>query len=83
MASSAPVASFNMEFISKLFQHHFSDSNTKLSSKDSSGMMCAELMRLFVAEAAARAAQQTLNEDAAVCEVDHIEKVLPQLLLDF
>ena len=43
----------------------------------------AELMTVFVREAATRAAVQAHNEKAGVVEVEHVEKVLPQLLLDF
>jgi len=43
----------------------------------------AELMTVFVKEAATRAAMQAHNEKAALVEVEHVEKVLPQLLLDF
>ena len=75
--------SFTKEFAAKYFQKHFSDSTTKLLSKELSAQMCAELMRVFVTEAVLRAAQQAANEDAVVCEVEHVEKILPQLLLDF
>ncbi|CAK8690541.1 unnamed protein product [Clavelina lepadiformis] len=77
-------ASFKPSLVVQLFQKHFADpSSIKMSSKDAAGILSAELLRVFVAEAASRAAQQALNEDASVCEVEHIEKILPQLLLDF
>ena len=82
MAAEEEV-SFKTEFVTKFFQRHFSDATTKLNSKDTPALMCAELMKIFIAEAAARAAQQAANEGASVCEVDHVEKILPQLLLDF
>ena len=82
MATNEEI-SFKPEFVSKLFQSHFSDPAIKLNSKDVSTQMCAELMKVFIAECAARAAQQAANEGASVCEVDHVEKILPQLLLDF
>uniref|UniRef100_A0A803TSZ9 Centromere protein X n=1 Tax=Anolis carolinensis TaxID=28377 RepID=A0A803TSZ9_ANOCA len=36
-----------------------------------------------VTEAAARGARQAETEDLTKVEVEHVEKVLPQLLLDF
>ena len=82
MASEESV-SFKTEFVAKLFQKYFDDRTIKLSSKDLPAKMCAELMKVFIAETASRAAKQAANEDAAVCEVEHVEKILPQLLLDF
>ncbi|XP_009322825.1 PREDICTED: centromere protein X, partial [Pygoscelis adeliae] len=35
------------------------------------------------AEAAARAARQAQAEDLEKVDIEHVEKVLPQLLLDF
>ena len=75
--------SFSDGFTSKFFQSKFNDPSIKLSSKDVSTQMCSELMKIFVAEAVARAAKQVSLEDASVCEIEHIEKILPQLLLDF
>lgn len=83
MANTENTATFTCDFTSKLFLSHFKDPSIKLSKKDSSTQLLAELLRLFVAEAAARAAQQVTSEDASVCEVEHVEKILPQLLLDF
>uniref|UniRef100_H2Y0F9 Centromere protein X n=1 Tax=Ciona intestinalis TaxID=7719 RepID=H2Y0F9_CIOIN len=75
---------FSSEFAVKLLEKHFTDQNsTKISTKDGTGRKCAELLSVFVAEAASRAAKQAENEDAAICEIEHVEKILPQLLLDF
>jgi len=82
MAAEEEV-SFKVEFVTRLFQKHFCDTSIKINSKDISIQMCAELMKVFIAETAARAAQQAANEGASVCEVEHVEKILPQLLLDF
>lgn len=43
----------------------------------------AEFLRIFVLEAAVRGVWQAQAEDLDVVEVDQLEKVLPQLLLDF
>ncbi|XP_042525968.1 centromere protein X isoform X1 [Dipodomys spectabilis] len=45
--------------------------------------LMAELLRIFVTEAAVRGIRQAQAEDAALVDVDQLEKVLPQLLLDF
>lgn len=45
--------------------------------------LMAEFLRIFVLEAAVRGVWQAQAEDLDVVEVDQLEKVLPQLLLDF
>ncbi|XP_019412041.1 PREDICTED: centromere protein X [Crocodylus porosus] len=45
--------------------------------------LLAEMLKVFVREAAVRAARQARAEDLARVDVEHVEKVLPQLLLDF
>nr|XP_033777151.1 centromere protein X-like [Geotrypetes seraphini] len=42
-----------------------------------------EMLKVFVQEAAARAARQAQSEDVPTVDLEHLEKVLPQLLLDF
>ncbi|XP_028395178.1 centromere protein X-like [Dendronephthya gigantea] len=72
---------FKTETASKLLQEHFTDEKTKLSN-DSAKLM-AEFLRVFVAEGAARAGHQAKTESAITVEIEHLEKILPQLLLDF
>ncbi|CAO2640820.1 Centromere protein X [Lemmus lemmus] len=43
----------------------------------------AEFLKIFVVEAAVCGVQQAQAEDLDIVDVDHLEKVLPQLLLDF
>ena len=83
MMANEQELSFTPNFAAKLFEKQFSDPSVKMNSKDISAQMCAELMKVFIAETALRAAQQVSCEDASVCEVEHVEKILPQLLLDF
>ena len=45
--------------------------------------MTTEMMRIFVMEAAHRAAGQAKFKGSPVVELEQLEKVLPQLLLDF
>ncbi|XP_075627205.1 centromere protein X, partial [Balearica regulorum gibbericeps] len=46
-------------------------------------LLMAEMLNVFVREAAARAARQAQAEDLEKVDIEHVEKVLPQLLLDF
>ncbi|EFB24224.1 hypothetical protein PANDA_000692 [Ailuropoda melanoleuca] len=45
--------------------------------------LMAELLTIFVVETAVRSVRQAQAEDLALVDVDQLEKVLPQLLLDF
>ncbi|XP_035158074.1 centromere protein X isoform X22 [Callithrix jacchus] len=74
-------AGFRKELVSRLLHAHFKDDKTKVSG-DSLQLM-AELLKIFVVEAAVRAVRQAQAEDAILVDVDQLEKVLPQLLLDF
>lgn len=69
------------ELVNKLLHLHFRDCKTKVNG-DALQLM-AEFLRIFVVEAAARGASQAQAEDLDVVDVDQLEKVLPQLLLDF
>lgn len=72
---------FLQELVSRLLHLHFRDCKTKVSG-DALQLM-AELLRIFVIEAAVRGVWQAQSEDLDVVNVDQLEKVLPQLLLDF
>ncbi|GCB71007.1 centromere protein X isoform X4 [Scyliorhinus canicula] len=74
-------ARFKKELVSKLLYFYFKDQKTKVSS-DAVTIMC-EMLKIFVIEAAARTARQASNEDSTTGDIEHFEKVLPQLLLDF
>ncbi|XP_025715781.1 centromere protein X [Callorhinus ursinus] len=72
---------FRKDLVSKLLQLHFTNSKTKVGG-DALRLM-AELLTIFVVEAAVRSVRQAQAEDLALVDVDQLEKVLPQLLLDF
>ncbi|XP_013392285.1 centromere protein X-like [Lingula anatina] len=74
-------ANFKQETILKLLQMQFKDEKTRVSG-DAQKVMTT-LMQIYVSEAAARAAKQAKNEGTTVVGVDHFEKILPQLMLDF
>ncbi|XP_039715769.1 centromere protein X isoform X2 [Pteropus medius] len=72
---------FRKELTSKLLHLHFKDDKTKVSGD--ALLLMAELLRIFVVEAAVRSVRQAQAEDLVRVDVDQLEKVLPQLLLDF
>ena len=46
-------------------------------------LMTSKMLRIYVVEAASRASSQAKCEGSTVVELEHLEKILPQLLLDF
>ncbi|XP_057570049.1 centromere protein X isoform X3 [Hippopotamus amphibius kiboko] len=74
-------ACFRKELVSKLLHLHFKDDKTKVSGD--ALQLTAELLKIFVVEAAIRSIRQAKAEDLARVDVEQLEKVLPQLLLDF
>ncbi|ORY93209.1 centromere protein X-like protein [Syncephalastrum racemosum] len=84
---------FNPETLNTLFKLSFKDQSTK-ANKDAL-VLSAEFLKLFTAEAVNRSADELDrlggpaefgNEDTAQNErinVEHLERILPQLLLDF
>ena len=57
--------------------------NEKTKYSNDALTMTTEMMRIFVMEAAHRAAGQAKSVGSPVVELEQLEKVLPQLLLDF
>ncbi|XP_032064436.1 centromere protein X [Thamnophis elegans] len=72
---------FKKEIVNKVLQLHFKDDRTRASGD--AVLLMAEMLKIFVQEASARAARQAQTEDVMRVEVEHVEKILPQLLLDF
>lgn len=69
------------ELVSKLLHLHFEDEKTKVSGD--ALLLLAELLKVFVVEATVRSIRQAQAEDLPTVDVEQLEKVLPQLLLDF
>lgn len=67
--------------MNRLLHLHFTDEKTKVGGD--ALQLTAELLKIFVIEAAIRSVRQAQAEDLAHVDVDQLEKVLPQLLLDF
>ena len=57
--------------------------NEKTKYGNDARTMSTEMMRIYVLEAAHRAAAQAKSEGSQVVELEQMEKVLPQLLIDF
>ncbi|KAL2100656.1 hypothetical protein ACEWY4_002417 [Coilia grayii] len=72
---------FKKETIAKLLTKSFKDSKTKVSGD--AVVLMGEILKVFVEEASRRAMKQATAEDSEQVEVEHFEKILPQLLLDF
>ncbi|XP_038182429.1 centromere protein X isoform X2 [Arvicola amphibius] len=75
------MSGFPKELVSRVLHLHFRDGKTKVSGD--ALMLMAEFLKIFVVEAAVRGVQQAQAEDLDIVDVDQLEKVLPQLLLDF
>ncbi|XP_030317500.1 centromere protein X isoform X2 [Calypte anna] len=75
------AAGFRKETVDRLLRLYFRDRRTRVNG-DAQALM-AEMLNVFVREAAARAARQAQAEDLEQVDIEHLEKVLPQLLLDF
>ncbi|XP_063208303.1 centromere protein X isoform X2 [Chroicocephalus ridibundus] len=72
---------FRKETVDRLLRLHFRDGRTRVNGD--AQLLMAEMLKVFVRETAARAARQAQAEDLEKVDVEHVEKVLPQLLLDF
>ncbi|KAJ5077667.1 centromere protein x [Anaeramoeba ignava] len=72
---------FNPSTLSTILRKNFKNEKTKIS-KDT--LECvAEFLRLFVGEAIDRASAKAQIENSENIEPEHLEKIIPQLLLDF
>ena len=70
------------ELITKLLKHFLSeDKATRLSSDMVKSF--TELVFIFINQALARAIQQASSEGSTHVDIQHFEKILMQLLLDF
>merc|ERR1711997_954925 len=70
---------FSDRTLERLLQH----AGNKLKLSQDASKLFTELMRIHVAEAISRAGEQAIKEESSQITLEHIEKVLPQFLLDF
>ncbi|XP_035472167.2 centromere protein X [Scophthalmus maximus] len=81
MAEQDAEIGFRKDTVSKLLSGSFKEDKTKLSGD--AALLMAEMLKVFVQEAAVRSLKQAESEDSDQVDIEHFEKVLPQLLLDF
>ncbi|XP_061605062.1 centromere protein X isoform X2 [Phyllopteryx taeniolatus] len=70
-----------METVGKLLSSFFKEDKSRLSVEAT--LLMAEMLKIFVQEAAVRSQKQAESEDCDRVDIEHFEKILPQLLLDF
>ncbi|KAK7111492.1 centromere protein X-like [Littorina saxatilis] len=73
-------ATFKAKTVQSVLQLHFKDDKTKVNTDALT--LVTELLRVFVSEAAERSAVQAQKDGSNRASVEHVEKILPQLLLD-
>ena len=69
------------ETIKKLLQSYFKEEKTRLSPE--ALKVFTKFVEVFTREGIGRSMIQAQNVDVNTVEVEHLEKILPQLLLDF
>ncbi|XP_060757426.1 centromere protein X isoform X1 [Neoarius graeffei] len=82
MAGQEQVVVFKKETVSKLLMQFFKDDKSKAVSNDTVSLM-AEMLRIFVIEATRRTIKQAENEDCVGVDLEHVERILPQLAVIF
>ncbi|CAK6963036.1 centromere protein X [Scomber scombrus] len=80
MAEMDAEVAFKKETVRKLLSTFFKEDKTKLSGE--AVLLMAEMLKVFV-QAAVRSQKQAESEDCHQVDIEHFEKILPQLLLDF
>ncbi|RXN14050.1 transmembrane channel 6 [Labeo rohita] len=66
-----------IETVAKLLTRSFKEDKTKVSSD--AVILVAEMLKVFVEEATRRAVKQADSEDCDTIDIEHFEKILPQL----
>jgi stress-induced morphogen len=75
------LAKFGLNTVEQMAKMEFTDEKTNFN-KDGL-LMTSEMLRIYVVEAASRASSQAKCEGSTVAELEHLEKILPQFLMDF
>ncbi|XP_061605061.1 centromere protein X isoform X1 [Phyllopteryx taeniolatus] len=81
MAERDVEVTFKKETVGKLLSSFFKEDKSRLSVEAT--LLMAEMLKIFVQEAAVRSQKQAESEDCDRVDIEHFEKILPQLLLDF
>lgn len=72
---------FKERTVDEFLRSEFNEKKTKVSSD--ALKLVSEATRIYVMEALTRCAEQAKKEDAQTVTLEHLEKILPQFLLDF
>ncbi|XP_063540224.1 centromere protein X-like [Cydia strobilella] len=72
---------FKQDVIKELLNSSFEDNKTKLGNDALS--LVVEVAKCLVTETCLRASSQALRESCDKVDIEHVEKCLPQLMLDF
>uniref|UniRef100_A0A3P8VW99 Centromere protein X n=1 Tax=Cynoglossus semilaevis TaxID=244447 RepID=A0A3P8VW99_CYNSE len=70
---------FPQETVGKVLSRSFREEKTKREFGDATLLM-AEMLKVFVREAAVRSQKQAESENCDQVEIEHFEKILPQLV---
>nr|XP_020476633.1 centromere protein X [Monopterus albus] len=81
MAEADAELTFKKDTVGKLLSSFFKEDKTRISGD--AVLLMAEMLRIFIQEAAVRSQKQADSEDCDQVDIEHFEKILPQLLLDF
>ncbi|XP_077414577.1 centromere protein X isoform X2 [Vanacampus margaritifer] len=81
MAERDTEFTFKKETMGKLLSSFFKEDKTRISVE--AKLLMVEMLKIFVQEAAVRSQKQAECEDCDRVDIEHFEKILPQLLLDF
>ncbi|KAM8723539.1 centromere protein X [Acanthopagrus latus] len=81
MAETDAEIVFKKDTVSKLLTSFFKEDKTRLGGDAT--LLMADMLKIFVQEAAVRSLKQAESEDCDQVDIEHFEKILPQLLLDF
>lgn len=79
--NTATTTMLKEETIKTFLLKHFKEDKTRVSSDVV--LMVKLLVELFVEEALQRANRQSQLESSDSVHIEHLEKILPQLFLDF
>ena len=71
------------KFDEKLIENLLKNFQPKLKVSKNSSLLLQELLRIYSVEIISRAGEQAIKEGANGISQEHLEKVLPQFLLDF
>ncbi|XP_014664613.1 PREDICTED: centromere protein X-like [Priapulus caudatus] len=81
MDGESQPPTFKKATVNSMMQTHFTDKKTKANQV--SVKLMTELLREFATEGAVRSGIQAKREGLDMITIEHFEKILPQLLLDF